>query len=51
MTEHELELIRIIREHNDPEQAIMEATAIILDCLTQPESFEEQASSYLQELF
>lgn len=50
MKEYEVELISIIREHNNQEQAMLEATAIILGFLSQHESSEEQAASYLQEL-
>lgn len=49
MTENELELIRIIRENDCPENAIMIATAIIIDFLKRHESFEEQAPACLQE--
>ena len=47
MTENKMELIRLILENNNPEQAIMTAAAIILDLLTQPESSEEQVSACL----
>lgn len=50
MTNYEKELIHIIRNNSNPEQAIITATAIILDFLKQHESFEEQAAVYLQEL-
>lgn len=50
MTEYELELIRIIREHNNQEQAMLEATAIILGFLARHESSEEQAAAYLPAL-
>ena len=43
MTENEQELIRIIRENDNPEQALMAATVIILGFLKQHESFAEQA--------
>ena len=43
MTDNEKELIRIIRENDNPEQALMTATAIILDFLKQHGSFEVQA--------
>ena len=42
MTENEKELIRIIRENDNPEQALLTATVIILDFLKQHESSEEQ---------
>ena len=38
-----MELIRIIRENDNPEQALMVAATIILDYLKQHESSEEQA--------
>ena len=50
MTANEIELINIIRENDNPEQALMKATAIILDFLKQHESFEGQAAVCLQEL-
>jgi hypothetical protein len=50
MTENEKELIKIIRENDDPEHALMTATAIILGFLKQHESFEVQAPVYLREL-
>lgn len=49
MTENEKELIRIIRENDNPTQALMAATVIILGFLKQHESFVEQAPAYLQE--
>ena len=48
MTVNEMELLKIINENDNPEQALMTATAIILDFLKQHESFEEQAPVYLQ---
>ena len=50
MTENEKELIKLIRENDNPEQALMTATVIILGFLKQHESFEAQAPVYLQEL-
>lgn len=50
MTDNEQELIRIIRENDNPEQALMTAAVIILGFLKQHESFEGQASVYLQAL-
>jgi hypothetical protein len=50
MTNNEKELIDIIRENDNPEQALMTATAIILDYLKQLGSFEEQAAADLQAL-
>ena len=42
MTDNEQELINLIRENDNPEQALMTATAIILDFLKQHESSEGQ---------
>ena len=39
MTDNEMELINIIRENDNPEQALMTATVIILGFLKQHESF------------
>lgn len=50
MTDNESELIRIIRENDNPEEALMTAAVIILGFLKQHESFVEQAPVYLQEL-
>lgn len=50
MTDHEKELIKLIRENDNPEQALMTATVIILDFLKQHESSEEQAPVCLQVL-
>ena len=50
MTENEMELVRIIRENDKPEQALMTATLIVLGFLKQHESSEVQASAGLQEL-
>ena len=50
MTENEKELIRIIRENDNPERAIMAAAVIILGFLKQHESSEEQAAVALQAL-
>ena len=50
MTANEQELIKLIRENDKPEQALMMATAIILDFLKQHESSEVQAPAYLQVL-
>lgn len=44
MTENKTELIRLILENDNPEQAVMIAAKIILGLLTQDESSEEQAS-------
>lgn len=48
MTENEMELIRMIRDNDNPEQALMTATVIILGFLKQLESSEEQAPACLQ---
>lgn len=48
MTEKEMELIRIIRENDNPEQALMVAATIILGFLKQLESSEEQSPVCLQ---
>ena len=50
MTNNGKELIQMIRENDNPEKAIMTATAIILDFLKQHESSEEQVAVYLREL-
>lgn len=42
MTAYEKELINLIRENDNPEQALMTATVIILDFLKQHESSEVQ---------
>lgn len=47
MTENKTELIRLILENDNPEQAVMTAAAIILDLLTQHEASGEQASACL----
>lgn len=47
MTENKTELIRLILENDNLERAIMTANAIILDFLTQHESYEGQASACL----
>ena len=48
MTENEKELISIIRENDNPEQALMTATVIILGFLKQHESSEAASSACLQ---
>ena len=50
MTANEIELINIIRENDNPDQALMIATAIILDFLKLHESSEGQAAVCLPEL-
>ena len=44
-----MELIKIIRESENLEQALLTATVIILDFLKQHESFEGQAPACLRE--
>ena len=48
MTENEKELLKLIREYDKPEQALMAATVIILGFLKQLESSEEQVFVDLQ---
>ena len=50
ITENEKQLIDLIRENDNPEDAIMIATAVIVDFLKQHESSEERAVVYLREL-
>lgn len=50
MTENEKELIRMIRENDKPEEALMTAAVIILGYLKQHESSVEQAPVCLQAL-
>lgn len=50
MTDNEKELIRMIRENDNPEQALMTASVIILDFLKQLESSVIQAAACLQAL-
>ena len=50
MTDAEKELINLIRECDEPEQALLTATVIILTFLKQHESSEEQVPAYLQGL-
>ena len=50
MTDNEKELIKLIRENDNPEQALMTAAVIILGYLKQHESFEGQAPVSLQAL-
>lgn len=49
MTDNESDLIRMIRESDNPEKAIMTASVIILGFLKQHESSEEQAPVYQRE--
>ena len=50
MTETEVELIRMIRENDNPEQALMTAAVIILGFLKQSESSSTQDPVCLQVL-
>lgn len=50
MTERAKELIKLIRENDNPEQALMTAAVIILGFLKQHESSEEQDPVCLQVL-
>lgn len=44
MTDSEQQLIKLIRENDNPEQALMTAAVVILGFLKQHESSEEQAA-------
>lgn len=50
MCENEMELIKMIRENDNPGQALMTAAVIILGYLKQHGSFEEQVAVGLLEL-
>ena len=50
MTANEMELIKLIRENDNPQQALMAAVVIVLGYLKQHESFEGQAAVCLPEL-
>ena len=50
MSEHEKELLNIIRENDNPERALMTATLIVLGFLKQHGSSEERAAVDLREL-
>ena len=50
MTDHEKELIKIIRENDNPEQALVTAVNTILCYLVQHESSEVQVPADLQVL-
>ncbi len=47
MTENKTELIKLILENDNPEQAVMTAAGIILSLLMPHESSEEQVSACL----
>lgn len=51
MSEHEKELIKIIRENDNPERAVATAIEVILSYLEQHGSSEGRAAVGLQELF
>ena len=50
MNENGMELIKMIRENDNPDVALMAAATIILGYLKQHESSEERSAVYLQEL-
>lgn len=50
MNDNEQELFRIIREHDNPAEALMTAATVILDFLKLHESSVEQAPVYQQAL-
>jgi hypothetical protein len=50
MTDNEKELIRIIRENDNPERALMTATVIVLGFLKQHGSSEEPSAAALRVL-
>ena len=50
MTENERELIKMIRENDKPEEALMTASLIILGFLKQHESSQEPSAASLREL-
>lgn len=50
MTDNEKELINMIRENDNPGQALMTAAVIVLNYLKQHESSAIQESAVLQEL-
>ena len=50
MTDNERELIKLLRENDNPKQALTTAVDIILLFLMQQKSFEAQAVAVSQEL-
>jgi hypothetical protein len=46
MSETEQELFRLIRENDNPAQALMAAATVMIAYLTQLESFEAQAPAF-----
>ena len=49
-SDNNLELLQMIRENNNPEQALLTATLVILDFLKQHESSEEPSAACLSVL-
>ena len=49
MTNNEMELLNMIRENDNPVQALMTAIIIVQGYLKQHESFEERVPACLQE--
>lgn len=47
LSQNDRELLRMIRENDNPDNALLIATQVILEFLKQPESFEEQAVACL----
>lgn len=47
LCQNEAELLNMVRENDNPEQAAIIAIDIILEYLRQPESFEARAAAYL----
>jgi hypothetical protein len=50
MTENEIKLINLIRDNDNPAEAIVTAVNIIASFLELPQSFEVQAVACLREL-
>lgn len=50
MSNNQIELLNIIRENDNPEQALLKAIDIILLSLVQPESYPTPTSASLQAL-
>lgn len=50
MSNNKVELLKLIRENDNPEQALLTAIDIILLSLVQPESYPTPSSASLQEL-
>ena len=46
MTDNELKLIELIRENDNPEEAIITAVSIITSFLEQAQSYSRQAPAY-----